>query len=99
MGDIHVYLENGFENDTVTISTGDEEHIATEVSTRYQVGLASVVELDVQATTPALVRIEVPEKGLTTEAQVDPAATPYVRVNITDGSLDVQQQAAPPMLA
>ena len=43
MGDIHVYLENGFDHDLVTVSTDDEEHTEPDVSTRYQVGLATVV--------------------------------------------------------
>ena len=95
MGQINVYLENGFDHDRVTVSAGNEEHTEPDVSTRYQVGLASVVELDASATT-VVVRIEVPERGLTAEAEVDPTATPYVRVNITDGQLDVQPDAAQP---
>jgi hypothetical protein len=99
MGDIHVYLENGFDHDSVTIAAGTEEHTEADVSTRYQVGLAATVELHVEDTVPAVVRIALPEKGLSAETQVDPAATPYLRVNLTDGALDVQPQAAPPMFA
>jgi hypothetical protein len=97
MGEIHVYLENGFDHDRVTVSVGGEEHIEPDVSTRYQVGLASVVELAADGT--ALVRVAVPDRGLSAEAEVDPTATPFVRVSITDGSLQVQPQAAPPMFA
>ena len=99
MGDIHVYLENGFDHDLVTVSTDNEEHTEPDVSTRYQVGLATVVELEAPIVPTTVVRVELPEKGLTAEAEVDPAATPHVRVNITDGSLDVQPQSAPPMFA
>ncbi len=99
MGGIQVYLENGFEHDVVTVSAGNEEHTEPDVSTRYQVGLASVVELDVPEGTPGVLRIALPERGLTAEAEVDPTATPHVRVNITDGALEVQPQAAPPMFA
>lgn len=99
MSDIHVYLENGFDHDRVTVSAGGAEHTEPDVSTRYQVGLASVVELDVPDGAPGTVRIALPEKGLAVEAEVDPTTTPHVRVNIADGSLDVQAQAAPPMFA
>ena len=95
LGEIQVYLENGFDHDRVTVSAGNEEHTEPDVSTRYQVGLASVVELDAPAAT-VIVRIEVPERGLTAEAEVDPTATPYVRVNIADGALDVQPEASMP---
>jgi hypothetical protein len=98
MGEVHVYLENGFEHDHVTVSAGNEEHTEPDVSTRYQVGLASVVELDVPGA-KAVLRIAVPGRDLTAEAEVDPAATPHVRVSITNGSLVVQPQAAPPMFA
>jgi hypothetical protein len=99
MSEIHVYLENGFDHDRVTVSAGAEEHTQDDVSTRYQVGLASVVELAVQGASPGLVRVAVPARGLTAEAEVDPAATPHVRVNIADGTLDVRPQAAPPRFA
>ncbi len=99
MGDVHVYLENGFDHDLVTISAGDEQSTAPEVTTRYQIGLASVVEVAVPTGAPAVLRIELPERGLAVDATVDPIATPHVRVSLTDGSLEVHAQAAPPMFA
>jgi hypothetical protein len=99
MGDIHVYLENGFDHDRVLVSTGTQEHTEPDASTRYQVGLASVVDLAAPSSSPAVVRISLPERGLTAEAELDPAATPHVRVNVTDGALDVQPEASPPMYA
>lgn len=99
MSGIHVYLENGFEHDRVTVSAGKDEHTEPDVNTRYQVGLASVVELQVPTAEPAVVRIALPMRGLAAEATVDPLATPHVRVNITSGSLDVEPQAAPPSFA
>lgn len=99
MDGIRVYLENGFDHDRVTVTTGGEEHIEPDANTRYQVGLASVVELEVSTDAPVVLRVEVPRRGLSAEARVDPTATPHVRVNITDGALSVQPQAAPPILA
>ena len=102
MAELHVYLENGFDHDLVTISVDDEEHTKSEVSTRYQVGLAALVELSDVALNDegtALVRIALPERGLAAESTVDPAATPYVRVNVTDGQLDVRLDSSQPRLA
>ena len=96
MTQIHVYLENGFDHDRVTVSAGDQEHTEPDVSTRYQIGLAAVVELDAPA---GAVRIALPDKGLTAEATIDPEATPFVRVNVTDGALEVRPDASQPRLA
>ncbi|HSF99270.1 MAG TPA: hypothetical protein VLA55_11300 [Ornithinibacter sp.] len=99
MTGIHVYLENGFDHDRVVLVAGEDHHTDPDVSTRHQVGLATVVELDVPPDTRAVLQITVPERGLSAEVGVDPAVTPHVRVNVTDGSLDVLAQAAPPMFA
>ena len=102
MSELHVYLENGFDHDLVTISVGSEEHTKSDVTTRYQVGLAALVELtgvELDAAGTAVVRIALPERGLAAETTVDPTATPYVRVDVTDGQLDVRLDASQPRLA
>ncbi|MBD3927467.1 hypothetical protein IEZ26_22785 [Nocardioides cavernae] len=99
MTGIHVYLENGFDHDLVVLVASEDHHTDPDVTTRHQVGLATVVELDVPSDARATVQITVPERGLSAEVGLDPAATPHVRVNVTDGSLDVLPQATPPMFA
>jgi hypothetical protein len=99
MGVIHVYLENGFEHDRVTVSAAGEERAEADVTTRYQVGLASVVELTVPDGPPSELRVAVPDRGLAAETTVDPRVTPHVRVNATHDSLVVQPEAVPPMFA
>lgn len=99
MGNIQVYLENGFEHDRVTVSAGGTKHEKSDVTTRYQIGLASVVELAVPDGVPLAITIAVPDRGLTAETTVDPEVTPYLRVNLADGSLVVQPEAVPPMFA
>ena len=99
MGRISVYLENGFENDLVTLSAAGEEHDETNVTTRYQVGLASVVELTLPDDVVSTLRVTVPERGLAAATTVDPRATPHVRVNVTNGALVVQAEADPPLFA
>ena len=102
MAELHVYLENGFDHDLVTISVDNEEHTKSDVSTRYQVGLAALVELsgiELDAAGTAIVRIALPERGVSAEKTVDPAATPYVRVDVTDGQLVVRLDSSQPRLA
>ena len=90
MAELHVYLENGFDHDLVTISVDDEEHTSPDVSTRYQVGLAAMVELsgvELDAAGTAIVRVELCRSGVSLlRLTVDPAATPYVRVDVSDGA-------------
>jgi hypothetical protein len=99
MGVLQVYLENGFEHDRVVVSGGGTELEEPDVTTRYQIGLASVVKLTVPDGLPVVVTIAIPDRGLTAETTVDAGATPHVRVNVTDGSLVTQPEAAPPMFA
>lgn len=99
MAEVHVYLENGFDHDQVAVSAGDAEHTEPDVSTRYQVGLASVVDLDVSEDAPVLVRVALPRRGLAGQATVDPSSTPHVRVDLNGTALDVRPQAEPPRFA
>jgi hypothetical protein len=99
MGSIQVFLENGFEHDRVAVSAGGAERQENDVTTRYQVGLATVVELTVPEGEPSVVQVTLPDRGLRAEAEVDPNVTPYVRVNAADGSLTIQPESFPPMYA
>lgn len=99
MATVTIYLEDGFDHDRVVVATGGREQVEPDATTRHQVGLAAVVEVDPPAGGPTTVRVALPERGLETEVEVDPAATPYVRVNVADGSLTVVPQPAPPMFA
>lgn len=98
MSGVHVYLENGFEHDRVTVQAGGVEIEEDDVTTRYQIGLASVLDLAVPAGAQT-VTITLPDRGLTVSTTVDPECRPHVRVNVRDGSLEVEPEAAPPMFA
>ena len=99
MGSIQVYLESGFEHDHVTVRAGGVELEEPDVTTRYQVGLASVIALTVPDGVPLTVKIAVPNRGLTAEVTIDPNSTPHVRVNVAEGSLVMHPEAVPPMFA
>jgi hypothetical protein len=96
---IHVYLEGGFDHDRVTVSADGVELEEADATTRYQIGLASAVELTIPDGLPVVLAVAVPDRGLRAEATVDPATTPHVRVDARGGSLVLKPQAAPPMFA
>jgi hypothetical protein len=99
MTSLHVYLENGFDHDRVTVEAAGQARDETDVTTRYQVGLARALELTVATSEPTLVRVSVPDRGLTGEATVDAAITPHVRVDLTGAGLTVEASSGPPMFA
>ena len=99
MTTIQVYLEEGFDHDRVVVTSNDSQHTESDVTTRPQVGLASVVEVDSAPGDQTTVRVALPERGLTTEVEIDAAQTPHVRVSVTDGALRAMPQPAPPMFA
>lgn len=99
MATISVYLENGFENDLVTLGADGAERSEVNVSTRYQIGLASVIEVTLPRNRESTLRVALPNRGLVAETPVDPEVTPYVRVNVRHGSLLVQPEQDPPMFA
>lgn len=99
MGTFHVYLEEGFDHDRVEVVTGAGERVEPDVTTRYQIGLAAVLELAAAGDGPCLLRVVVPGRGLIAESTFDPAAEPHVRVNIRGGSLFVEPAADAPMFA
>lgn len=99
MATIHVYLEDGFDHDLVTISAGAVKRTEPDVSTRHQIGLAAVVDLELPDAASAVVRVAVPARGLAAEAAIEPSATPHVHVGVERGSLKVRGRAAPPRYA
>jgi hypothetical protein len=95
MASVRVFLESGFDHDRVTVSAAGAEHEEHEVTTRYQAGLAKVVDLTLPDGEPSNLRVTV--RHLSAEAEVTPEQTPYVRVNATAGGLTVEPGSAPPM--
>jgi hypothetical protein len=60
---VHVALQEGFQNDTVTVQlAGREVYRKSGVSTRMQIGLADKFDLDVTPG-PAELHVEVPSRN------------------------------------
>jgi hypothetical protein len=95
---VQVFLENGFDHDEVVLRTADDEQRIQDVTTRYQIGLATMVDVELPEHA-SVVQVAVPARMLAAETVIDPSRTPYVRVEATDGSLVVRAGPDPPMYA
>jgi hypothetical protein len=83
MGVITIYLENGFDHDRVRIDAGGTVVERTDVSTRYQIGLADQIDVPVADGGPVPITIALPDRGLTAQATIETTATPHLRVDVT----------------
>ena len=94
--EIAVDLQDGFINDTVSISAGGRELLREEgVSTRFQIGLAKSVRIEVPEGRTTL-RIEVPTKGANTTVPIDTSQPVFLGISLTkEHKLDVKVQSRP----
>jgi hypothetical protein len=95
-----VYLENGFEHDHVTLTAGDQLLAEQfDVSTRYQIGLAGKLDVAIPGDGPRVLRVALPDRGLTAELPLDAVAGPHVRVNLAGDHLVIEADPDPPRFA
>jgi len=88
MTQVTVSLEDGFAQDHVLIRVdGTTAFEQTDVTTRMQTGLAAAVLVDTSDTSN--LEVELPSRGLSRAVDIDANSTPYVRVSIVDGDVDV----------
>lgn len=97
MGRLGIDLRDGFKNDTVVITVdGREAYRKGGVSTRFQIGLAEQVKLDVADRLVVAVRIDVPSKSVSTQVEVNGVSPRYVGVSLTaEGAIECRQQDEP----
>jgi len=98
MPKLHIALNDGFAGDAVAISLdGREVYNKADVKTDLRISHADQVDAEAP---DAGATVEVRARGLSASAQIDPAATPYVTVNIgPGGQLEIRPSAEPaPML-
>ena len=89
MATLTIDLQEGFEGDQVVITIDDREVFNKPgVKTRYQIGLAERVRLDVAPGSRRL-RVALPGRSLQQELQVDAAATPVLAVSLAGDRIDV----------
>jgi hypothetical protein len=95
-----VYLENGFDHDHVTLAV-DDQLLAEQfdLSTRYQIGLAHQVDITVPDGGPNVLRVGLPDRGLTAEVALDAASGRHIRVNLAGGEPVIDVDPDPPRRA
>lgn len=94
---VKLALEEGFLDDHVRVTVDGRELVDLEkLSTRVQVGLARMIEVDLEGDEGELT-IELPDKGTRTAITLAGDAPAYVGVSVAeDGqSLDVRRGEAP----
>ena len=90
-----IHLQEGFFEDAVVIEVnGDEVFHKDQVSTRFQIGLADTIELEVD-TDSAVVAVKLPRKNSVDQVQVPLTAPAYVGVSVADGSIDFKHASEP----
>ena len=88
MAQLTVSLEDGFAQDHVLVRiNGATAFEGTDVTTRMQTGLAAAVRADAADTVH--LEVQLPDRGLSRELDLDGSQTPFVRVSLIDGDLAV----------
>lgn len=95
MASIVIDLQDGFDGELVTLSVDEAEVFkGTDVRTRYQIGLAHRVELDL-APGPHVLRVALPARNLTATADIDPAQDGHVGISRLEGRLEIRSSSEP----
>jgi hypothetical protein len=89
MATLHVWLEEGFNGESVRLRLGDREFYSKEqVKTRNQIGLADTADIEVPDGT-AEIRVEVPSRSATKSIPVSISGDTYLGITLTpDGKID-----------
>ena len=88
-------LQEGFDGTPVAVTLdGREVFRKDDVRTRYQVGLADHIELDV-APGDHSVRVTLPDKDIEAERSFDATVTPYLGVSVEQTAIAIKPAAEP----
>ncbi len=83
MRELTVDLQDGFEDEEVVISlNGTEVFRASNVSTRYQIGLARSVKLEAPGAR-TLLEVFLPRKGLSKSIELETTDPIYLGISVT----------------
>ena len=95
MSAVVIDLQDGFDGETVILQVdGNEVFRDTDVRTRYQIGLAHTVNLDL-APGPHLLSVALPNRALTATAEFDPGQTGNIGISRLDNRLDINLSDQP----
>jgi hypothetical protein len=93
MAEITIDLQDGFKDDTVTVSAGGREVMREEgVTTRFQIGMARSLQVAVPAGEVTL-EVEVSTKNARATVPIDTSKPVFVGVSLTtEGELEIRVQ-------
>jgi hypothetical protein len=89
---LQIDLEDGFSGDTVVVSAGGDELWQGDDLTTNPSSVAAIAKLDVPP--GQVVEVSVPTRHLTKKRRV---TTPFLRVNVTDGQLVLEESKDLPL--
>jgi hypothetical protein len=93
---IRIDFQDGFDDDTVVVTSGAREIARLEhVTTNLAITRADAVSAEVEEGTIPL-RIEVPSRNASAALDVDGDSTPFVVVKLVDGRLDAHATSEEP---
>ncbi len=92
---LSVALQDGFEGDLVVVRVdGDEVFRESGVSSDLRIGLATSFEVTLNHF-PAIVTVELPDRGLVGETRVEDEGTLHVGASVLDGEVRFRVSAQP----
>ena len=84
---LHVELQEGFDDDRVEVTIGGSRFEFPSLRTRYQIGLADVIDVEVPAG-EVDVRVALPDRSLEARSGYTPDAETWLAVNLVSGVVE-----------
>lgn len=87
MSQLHIALQEGFEDETVVIrAAGQEVFRKDNVRTKLQIGFADSLEVNVEKS-PVTIEIDLPARNLAESIEVQAPNSVYLGLSLIDGKI------------
>ncbi|CAG1014416.1 hypothetical protein BURC_00686 [Burkholderiaceae bacterium] len=93
---LHLYYEDGFDNDSVVVQV-DGQEVARKAGLKSSLvtALAASEDVDVEASSPATIRVSVTTRDLSEAIALDLGAQPHLAIAVRDGKLVLRASGEP----
>jgi hypothetical protein len=91
---LHVALQDGFDDDRVTVDVGGSHHELDRVKTRTQIGLAHELEIDVEPGAVE-VRVSLPGRGIDAGTDGTVVGETWLGVSVAGDTIELSWSEAP----
>lgn len=96
MNRLHLYYEDGFDNDSVVVQVyGQEVARQADLKSSLVTALAASEDVSVAATGPVTVRVSVTTRDLSESIRLDLGAQPHLAIAVRDGKLVLRASGEP----